>query len=367
MKMKRSDKPVLLYEDSRPKLSDFTRRALCRRGIGGEVKGVVGWPEHWTSFIKFYRACILGDKIFYKQTEMLMLTFKDGKFFGNMHEELLNLACKALRREWAIQGIAPKILGIRKDLWKGVFSGKITNQEVLAKTFSRRYFKGAFTYKTLKAMYEPAGWNGVPCTLSDIFYYSTNPDLFLQILIAREPKNNDFIQLALDDLEYCRVLNVKINPKWSANRMREEHQKHVRLDNLKEIAEKNPENIAPPFSADGLSLILNEKDCFEEGLMMNNCVYRCYWPKVCRGHYLLAHGYVNKERITLGIEKWEDRIVLEQVHGQNNSWLSKEIEIACKDWIYKHCEDLLDTMDAIKKKNTLPNPPKEIIINDIPF
>lgn len=297
-----------------------------------------------------------------------MLTFKDGKFWGNMDPALLNHACQALKKEWATQGIAPKILALRKDLWKGVFTGKITNQEVLAKTFSRRYFKGAFTYKTLKELYTPGGYNGVPCSLSDAYYYTTNPDLFMQIPMHRDdPDNYKFIQIAVNDLEYCKILNVKINPKWSVKRMAEEHQKHIRLCRLAEIEATCPDNIAEPFSADGLSLILNERDCFEEGMIMDNCVHRCYWPKVCQGIYLLAHGYINNERITLGIEKYDGKISMEQVHGPHNSWLNNEIKAACVDWIHKHSSDLQDTMDAIKKKNTLPNPPEEIIINDIPF
>ena len=101
MAMKRkSMRPTLYYIDTRPPKETISRIQACRNHPSGQVEGVVGEKGYWTAYRREFTMTVLGDKMFYKPGVLESLTYKDGKFHGEMTHYLLEMACKALHIDW---------------------------------------------------------------------------------------------------------------------------------------------------------------------------------------------------------------------------------------------------------------------------
>lgn len=353
--------PTLFYEDTRPEGSLSRERAIDAP-IRGEVTWIGGNPYYWTAFTQMYHVMVLGPKVFWKRGPKVTLTYKDGRFYGNLGSFVVTIV-KAFNLDWiATNKWTYRVLAERKDLWKSVITGKITNPESLAKAYSRKYFKGAFSYRNIKDYFA----YGCGIALSDFYYYTTNPDYALEKFMTKEEVG--FPAIITDILQYCKRFNEKVNPLWSMKRLHDYHQDQIRRKELQRIEAIDCKPIASEFHAEGLELILDERTCYLEGLMQHNCVHSCYWRRVAKGDYLLASGVVNKERITLGIEvSIIDGVIatrMDQVHTIYNGRVSLDTDWFCRNWIDTYDNELEEVVKQIRKNAILPPPPQEI---EIPF
>lgn len=338
-KMKR---PVLYYNDDRTPAKEISRQEALDHFRSAMSEGIYGSRESFTAVRSEYFLSVLGSSVFWKKTNAASLTFKDGKIYGQITPfrdriiEIFNLNWIS-DNDWTL-----RLLAARKDLWKAVILGTVTNPEDLAKLVSKKYFKRAFSWKSLRKYFSAFE----SCSLWDLYYYTTNPDLALQAIC--DAPSYVWKSHFCDALAMAKYFNEKINPKWSLSRLTLEHQKQIekkeqiRLETLSNI------DIAPAFYRQGLSLILNEKDCYLEGCTMHHCVHSCYWRKVTAGNYLIARGTVEGVYIDLGIRLNGNSVLFDQVHGAYNSDVPREVETFCCRWIESYAEELCNIGKKIK-------------------
>lgn len=358
--------PTMFKEDTRPQ-GPFTRKNALDNPWTGVSVWIGGIPTHWTATCRHYRLTVYGPKVFWKATEVYTLTFKDGRFYGNI-SPFIPALIEAFRLDW-IKGSSwtRQLLASRKDLWKSVIAGKITNPEALAKAYSRKYFGGVFSYRNLKDYCIKGSFT----PLADLYYYTTNPDLALEKLLKEEDGN--FGCIMRDVLMYCKRYNERVNPLWSIKRLTEYHQNQIERRELERLEAIDPKPIAPAFKADGLELILDERTCYLEGCLQHNCVHTCYWRRIKEGRYLVAHGTIHGERITLGITiaRFSDcSLRVEQVHTIYNGNPSHEVQQYCLDWVDIHHDELCAVIQSIRQfKNYDPVLLEEPAVEpvDIPF
>lgn len=357
--------PTMFKEDTRPDIP-ITRESAIDNHWHGESVWIGGIPTHWTAVHKIHVLTVLGPKVFWKVTGKASLTYKDGQFYGTL-TPFIPALIKAFHLDWiATNTWTRQLLASRRDMWKAVITGKITNPEMLAKAYSRKYFGGAFSYRNIRRHCQSC----TPVGLSDLFYYTTNPDLALEKLL--DDKVGDYSWMLRDIIDYCRRWNDKVNPLWSMKRLTEYHQHQIERRELQRLEAISPKPIALPYKTEGLELILDERTCYLESCVQHNCVHNCYWPKVKKGNYLLAKGTINGERITLGIvpSRFSPDISLrvEQVHTAFNNNPSADTRQFCYDWVDDHHDDLVTTMKAIRVDQTpeLPAQPVDYDI-DIPW
>ena len=338
--------PCLYREDNRRPIEYFSREVAVRQRPIADCMSIYGSKEHWAAFLDTYSLTCLGPRVFWKKVRTVNATYKNGRLYGTLDVfrnkllEIFNLNWIS-SNDWTI-----RLLANKKDLWRDIFSNKITNPEILCKTISRRYFKGAYSYKTLREMAK--GYSSTRISLWDLYYHTTNPEETLKLIL--NPCCPIDIFTLEDIIDYCKILNTKFNPLWSVRRMQEEHQKQIELVNMQKIEKFSDTPITTPYASDGLSLILDERTCFVEGTKMHNCVHSCYWRQITSGIYLIARGEVNGEYIDLGISVASSYAVFQQAHTIRNGAISIQTKKLCEEWINSRQKELVNI--ALQIRNT---------------
>lgn len=362
VKMTKNGRHILYLNDDRIDLKTLSRREILNCPRGGIRKCVVGSMSDFGCYITHYRASVIGDRIFWSKITEEKLIFKGGKFYGSLCGDPLACVLDVFKLNWITNNPwTRRLLASNKTLWAMVFKGKITNPEDLAKKFSKLYFKGKYSYKALKLYFSKDRHIG---SLWDIYYYTTNPSLYIEM--DHKITNQDYYShnstLLFDTLHYCKIENTKLNPAWSIKRLQAEHQAQIEREHLKEIESMPNELIAPTFSKDGLSLLLDERSTYIEGCVMHNCVHSCYWRRIKSGEYLIASGVVDGTKIDLGISVcvYSDpqlgpipHFGLSQVHSIYNGYVSDDIRRKCINWITDNTESLMHTVWEIKNRQTV--------------
>ena len=345
---KENNYEVLLQRDNRRPAKEYSRITAVERRPVGETVFVGVRDKDFTAWKRRWSLTVLGERIFWKKVEETSCTYKNGKLYGDIQPLWQELA-EAFHLDWIITNNWVMIfLRGRKDLWKQVLSGRITNPEMLCKTFSKKYFKGAFSYKQLKEYSE----HGAYVSLWEMYYYSTNPGVTLDKYLQGWPDEGQE-GLFSDMLRMAALFNEKINPQWSLKRMREEHRLQIQKREISRLDSYSDKNIAPAFKKGGLSLILNERECYLEGSAMHNCIGSCYWGYVDDGTYLLAKGVINGEYVNLGIKcnKFDNTLTIDQVHTIYNGTVAPDTRILCEEWIENNKTCLQDTVNIIKNRS----------------
>ena len=161
------------------------------------------------------------------------------------------------------------------------------------------------------------------------------------------------------------MLNQRIDPKWSIKRLRDVHQQQIRIVNLKKIEAINPEPVAPEYQRVGLSLILDERTCFSEGLNMSNCVHS-YWNSIKEGRYLIAKGNINGEHLNIGFRYVGGNIFVDQINNRFNGYFDitkvphATVEFT-ERWLKTYKQELLEIIKGIKTRM------KPVVEEDIPW
>ena len=336
---------VLFSQDTRGSLNNYTREeAVMQHPCGYTIK-IYGDKVHWMAFQDNYVLTVVGPKMFWKKQSTGQATFKNGKLYGDLSLFRDNLL-KVFQLDWILkERWTLNLLGFKKDLWKDVFTGRITNPEKLCKTISKRYFKGAYSYKSLRGV----ALVSLPVSLWDIYYHTVNPEEGLKVFLHN---HNSRWRPLEDVLRYCKILNTKMDPRWSDKRLSQEHQRQIEQVNALKMESISPEYIADEFHSGGLSLILNERECFLEGCSMHNCVHTCYWKKIKRGDYLIAKGMVNGEYVNLGITVNVNDLYLDQVHTIYNGSVISDTRTTCFEWIDNNKEALMEIVYKIRQSRS---------------
>lgn len=336
--------PTLYEEDGRKTFEQVSRREACQRCFATGRTVIKGSPNYWIAYRVCYNLAVRSGGVYWRPTQKFTCTFKEGRIYGNILA-LKRTLIDCLHLDWLKQeDWCEKILGERKYLWQEVLKGNITNPEVLCKKFSKRYFRGVYSYNTIKSA---ARKNyGLLLRFWTLYEYTTNPELAVKKLLCDD---NEWSSLFNDCLEYARIQDIKINPSWSLNRLRNEHQKQIEREKFEEIEKCSNKDVITPYQAEGLSLITNERDACQESELMHNCVYRCYWRDVRNHQYLVAKGEVNGCYINLGIAVHWGNLLFDQVFASYNRSVDKSVQDWCENWIDRHRETLLDIITEPKE------------------
>jgi len=361
--------PVVFRRDTRANwdLKEMTPKRVILRPIQAVVDDILGDRQHFICHHDEYMSTCIAGKIFWRKVLSSTITFKGGRLYGQLTPYLVDVLKEGFNLNW-MEPWTLRLIRQDKNLWKEVFSGKITNPEMLCKRFSKRYFKGVYSYKVLREYFKNN--IGYP-SLWVIYYHTTNPNLLIQkFKKAMELQDKDwhkygnYTSLYEDVLAYCQYDNSKINPMWSRRRLQEEHQKQIEKDAASEAAMYSDKDIYPQLDNNVLSLITNERQCFIEGNLMHNCVHRCYWRRVAEGSYIIATGEIQDVKVDIGIRVMNNKILLiDQIHSIYNGNVSTEVTSYCNDWIDSHKEELLSRIDFINKNKVKKEDPLNVLPN----
>lgn len=352
--MKQEEKLALLYRnDSRRAAELYSREEVVKERPEGVCVSIYGNKDHWTAFRDRYVLTCLGPRVFWKKTSSDSATFKGDNIYGNL-AAFTPILIEVFDYDWIRDNAwVTQLLLERKDLWKMVFSGKITNPEVLCKTFSRKYFKGVYSYATLRRYAQHR--SNTP--LWDLYYHTTNPEEALKRCCSSD---YTYENLFTDCLYYAKILNTKINPMWSEKRLHAVHQQQIELMQKARIDKVPCDEVFPAYGTGGLSLINNERECYLESCKMHNCVHTCYWRRILQGNYLIARGMVGNSKdkqyvdVGIGVKREGNNValLLDQVHTIYNGAVDDNIKQLCCDWIKEHHDVLVDRSCAAYRHYT---------------
>lgn len=175
---------------------------------------------------------------------------------------------------------------------KDILYGKITNpHDAIAK-----YGKKMGIKNLNKTVFDIAGKLGIsPMIIMTVLDINQLQSCY-NAIVDRIDHSYDFTQTFKDMLEQAYALEEKVNLLWSDNKMGKVHTEWSRqlmkldLDN-KETVPIWSDDIVEELEQQGLELLNTEQMVFEEGYMMNNCVYTNYWSRI-----------KSKKTLALGIE-----------------------------------------------------------------
>ena len=370
--MKKPKYPVLLYSlksEETKKACEYTRREVINGCVFKNSVAIRATEEtsstNWFAATDQYRLVVLGPSIFWKKLGATTLTCKEGKLYGTMVPVLLEKAAQAFHIDWIEHDYVKHCLKQRRDLWQDVFAGKVTNPEMLLKRFSKKYFKGVYSYKTLKEYFRCTSHLG-GIDLWSIYYYTSNPDLAIRKCLEENAK--EYRQILKDMLHYCNLFgDQKVNPNWSIKRMEEEHREQI----IRDMVENPPKNlsedyICSPLSIHGMEVFRQEKECYIEATYMKNCTWRCYWKRCARGEYMLFKGKLNGQYIHMGmyVDLANDEVSFDQakIRGDHNP--RPETLEACEEFVLFNTPEILAKAKEILKLREQTLIKKHSWIND---
>ena len=196
---------------------------------------------------------------------------------------------------------------------RDILLGKLTNAEdVVKKYLALNKIKGVH-WRTF-ALYlhhsnrYPIAW---------LQGHTTDVNVAMEVIMLGDISEGDKIPTD-EQKEKCRIfrdmfkqalaLNVKINPRWSLNRMKEEHTKMTREMMKKDLACK---------------LLSTEREVFTEGMEMHHCVYTNYWHEI-KEHKYLVFSFESVERFTLGLKLTDNGWEYDQAYSKYDKHVNED-------------------------------------------
>lgn len=198
--------------------------------------------------------------------------------------------------------------------------------------------------------------------LRDVLSYSENKASTIDYFAE-----NQFSSLDKDLLTYAIKFDQTIDFRWSERRKREEHLKQIQRDSLENkrlsdspLYTREALSLFNRYSPYELELINSERDIYVNAQYMGNCTYRCYYPKVKRGAYILFRGKCQDEIFNIGFNISTDgTISFDQCHGRYNSYLE------CVSEIKDSMQDILQSLRLLHRDKKLFNTPEYEVQNII--
>lgn len=273
-----------------------------------------------------------------KETGKFIYNKKEAKVKCNTFSkaEILNALTLFPQFDWLKaeykRGFLPDIL-FCDSIVRDILIGKLTNVEAIVKKYlALNKIKGvnwkAFAVYT--SQIDSYRQYPIACMQS----HTTDTNAALMVMISGQveigdikptPEQEEKSNLFYDMLKEAMALNVKINPKWSLNRMKEEHKKMTDELMKKDLEGKEQVNLygeSPHFDYP-CKLLSTESEVFMEGFEMHHCVYTCYWNRI-KEHDYLAFAFYTPERFTLGLNQKDGEWVYDQAYLKYDKQISEE-------------------------------------------
>lgn len=293
----------------------------------------------------------LGDNYFIKNRNVDGLSFKNGKvklWFGKELKDIRYAHLFFNLKRWDF--IEPKFYSfITKGVLVKLFKGKITN----TRDMLREWLKSVRLKCSVELLYKAVKNNN---NFTKNFFYrhaiiAKDIDNFLKEYMVH--KFSGYSHLG-DIMEQFRMLNRKVDFKWSPNRMILEHEKAtkiimgVKINYLEDVTINYPDVTLPQ----GFELINTKKRCFTEGSLMSHCVFTNYWGSIERGNYVVFHININNESATLGctLNQLTGEMTFSQVYKKGNENVSMETKAFCVDFVRQNKYMFADFISGHKSK-----------------
>lgn len=240
---------------------------------------------------------------------------------------------------------------LTKTLFCDIISGKITNQS--------QFFKKYMSISLKIPKKEKASWKLMKESLTKCSSLCIRNDISLvvnnvkNINLGLKKFNDLFIEdknclfhckkeypLFMDALKDAEILGVKINPKWSDKRLRNEHTLMTQKINKFLIDEKSEkaipfigDDILLSYPNDTVKILDSESSVFQEALNMHHCLYTSYWTLICgKGYFAFSAKY--PERCTIGVHRnWNGEFVIDQICGNYDKKVSNETYEYFNRWV----------------------------------
>lgn len=233
-----------------------------------------------------------------------------------------------------------------KRLLKDLLTGKLYNEQ----TCIQAVLKNSFGVKPTEVCWKYFKKEELDkfCTDYDFFPLMnrkaiTNLNMYYEVFNEHKDKRllNDAIELAF-------ALDLTINPKWSMKRLKQEHQRMIKITAEKQFEVLNDVPIQKETIQDEdkeINMLNDEKSIFIEGKEMMHCLFTNYLSSVQKGRYL-AFAVKGKERATFGVTLNNDRkdIVIDQIRGVHNSSVTQETIQKVKDFVNRHLNTMREML-----------------------
>jgi len=268
------------------------------------------------------------------------ITLWRGTAMNNVSSEAIVALLKSHQCEWALEF---KSL-FTKTLLARVLKGRITNGE----DFMRSYLKTSNIWKSMKISHRAPSMlklmranpsNGI-MEYHDLLAHVNNVEATIDMLIGGKSLY-EFSWYQTPHTEGIRrelnILGRKINSTWSVNRLNNEHTlmsrdlRELELDALESIdySYSEPAPVLP-----GMELISDNKRLFEEGSVMNHCVYG-YLNNAVNRLVFHFHCTFGREPFTLAVQSTysSEEYVVQQMFGNRNRACSEAQKNIVKTWL----------------------------------
>lgn len=221
---------------------------------------------------------------------------------------------------------------------RDILLGKLTNAEdVVKKYLALNKIKGV-NWKTFARYLHHS--NRYP--IAWIKGHTTNVNFAMEVMLGdvsegdKKPTDEQIerCRIFIDMFKQAMALNVKINPRWSLNRMKDEHTKMTR-ELMKEDLEKTEQvdiyGECPQFDYP-CKLLSTEREVFTEGMEMHHCVYTNYWHQI-KEHKYLAFSFEAAERFTLGLKQTNNGWEFDQAYCKYDKQINEDSKVLIEQFL----------------------------------
>ena len=293
-----------------------------------------------------------NGKLFYKRNSKSGATYDRAKrnikiWYGqtmySLHHEIKEDILKFFECEWVLAMNVNLQACVTGNLLNRIIKKRITNPRDFCRAYMRTSFLRTLNispelfYKTFNN--DELRYIRHPQAYKTHFLHATDPEAVLKI-IHNEGAHGTQCAEFTDMIAQAAMLNKKYNPLWSEKRVKEVHQEWTR--ELMEIELKSLPKIDYDYvgvmpELEGLTLIRNNHELFNEGKSMSHCVYTNYNANVRRKDYFVFAYEYNGRRATVGVnsipQDGQKLFVLNQMYGFRNCMIDEEHKVRVREWL----------------------------------
>lgn len=223
--------------------------------------------------------------------------------------------------------IKPSIL--RAILTKRIFSEETLYRGIASKCFGIKGIDWHLIKNLLLSGY---------INILDLKYFTRNLEDSIKVLL----QNQSHIDIYRDLLDCAVKLNEIVDFTWSAKRINSEHLRQIRLLKQQELSEKSNEPIYEhTIGSDTIKQLNTEIDVYMEGMLMNHCLYTCYYNRIASKKYIAFH-MTAPEDCTFSLTKpIGNDIHLDQIFLSHDRAVQPETRKVAEQFLQQHKDELL--------------------------
>lgn len=266
-----------------------------------------------------------------------------------------------------------------KTILKKIITGAITNRrDAMTQALAVSYkIKGADLTLVNKALEYIS-----PSFMSQLHWFTTDFNNALRYIINAK-ENHECLQTFYDALDNARILNRRINPRWSEMRLQEEHEKMC--DEITELKAgslsdsplypslKTPSLVSKRYHIKG-HILDTERNTFREGRSMHHCVYTNYFYQIKNYNYMCL-SLEQPCRCTVGLRVYantdfetnvtEYTATCDQIYMSHNRRLDPKDEQRIRKWLDRELPHLTEIVN--QGRSAVLNTKAETETEHLPF